>query len=110
MPSENNDPRLNELLESWRVTSNMPTGFHERVWQRIALAEATTPIARWRQWLGQVQALMARPQLAAGYVTLLLLLGFGLGWVRGQEKSVQVQERLSSRYVSVMDPYQSLTR
>src|ERR1041384_1578326 len=99
IPPEENDPQLRELLKEWPEAGSLPPRFQERVWKRIALAEASAPAGNaWSEWLGWISAFAARPALAVGYVALLLSLGFGLGWVRGIARSARIDERLSSRY------------
>ncbi len=111
IPPDGSDPPLGGVLKEWQVKASLPPRFQERVWKRIALAEApAAPRSGVLAWLDGLQALLSRPGLAAGYVAVLLALGFGLGWVRGLEKSAQIDETLSSRYVQVMDPYQSVDR
>jgi hypothetical protein len=111
IPPEENDLHLRELLKQWPEAGSLPPRFQERVWKRIALAEASAPTGSgWTQWLGWIRAFAARPALAAAYVALLLSMGFSLGWVHGTARSARIDERLSSRYVQVMDPYQSVPR
>lgn len=98
---------MSSLLSEWQVRSTLPPRFQERVWQRIALAEAGGLRPRWMEWGARLQAFLARPRLAAGSVTALLLLGFAMGWVRGLEQSARMERALSSRYVQTLDPYQS---
>lgn len=99
------DPSLDRLLSEWDVKASLPPRFQERVWQRIALAEARSARSGFADVIGRIQALLSRPGLAAGYVTALLALGFVVGWTRGLEKSAQLDQALGSRYVQVIDPY-----
>ena len=113
-PSDDRDPAFGRLLKEWNVSGSLPPRFQERVWKRIALAETGRPAAfgvRWRStvpaWIASVQALLARPGLAAGYVTALLALGFVLGWERGTHQGARLDVTLSSRYVQTVDPYRA---
>lgn len=104
------DASLDKLLGEWKVNAALPPRFQERVWHRIALAEADpSDRSTWARLFGRVQALLAHPRLAAGYVTALLVVGFAAGWVRGLEKSTELDQQLGSRYVQVVDPYQMVS-
>jgi hypothetical protein len=106
IPPNDPDPLLSGVLKEWKMKATLPPRFQERVWQRIALREVGSPKANW--WMdvfGAVQSFLARPGLAASYVTALLVLGFAAGWTRGQEKSARVDHDLSSRYIQEIDPY-----
>jgi hypothetical protein len=89
------------------VSASLPPRFQDRVWQRLARVESGAATAnRVPGWLARLHAVLLQPRLAAGYVTVLLLLGFAAGWTQGLEKSARVDEDLSLRYVHVIDPYQ----
>jgi len=114
LPSDDRDSPLGGLLKEWKVRGSLPPRFQERVWKRIALADAGTrqdAAAGWvgalGAWLGSLQKVLSRPGLAAGYVTALLVLGFAAGWERGVKKSAHIGQSLSSRYVQSVDPYKS---
>jgi hypothetical protein len=100
------DPALGGVLKEWQVNASLPPRFQERVWERIALAEAPAPaknrLAAFAAW---VQGLLVRPGMAAGSLAAILAVGFVLGWTRGMEKKASMEEGLSSRYVQVIDPY-----
>jgi hypothetical protein len=106
---ENEGPSLGPVLKEWQVHASVPPRFQEQVWKRIALAEAPAPVkGRLQQWMAAWQGVLTRPSLAAGYLAVLLAIGVSLGWTRGLERSAHVDESLSTMYVQVMDPYQSL--
>src|SRR5260221_697430 len=96
-PSSGNQPdqRLSELLKEWEVSASPAPRFQERVWQRIARAEAPSTSgwgAIWARW----QAALTRPSVAASYLTLLLVLGFSIGWSRGLQTSARMDQVLSA--------------
>ncbi|MHC1765859.1 MAG: hypothetical protein AB9869_16435 [Verrucomicrobiia bacterium] len=101
------DASLDKLLTEWKVNPALPPRFQERVWHRIALAEdVPSDRSTWASLVGRVQALLAHPRLAAGYVTALLVVGFAAGWARGLEKRTELDQQLGSRYVQVINPYE----
>jgi hypothetical protein len=107
--SENSHPddekALSSVLNEWKVSPSLPPRFEERVWARIAVAEARPSQGWLGQWWRAWQGGLVRPHLAAGYVTALLVVGFAAGWTRGLEKSAHLDETLSARYVKVVDPF-----
>ena len=109
-PSNPNDPALSRLLREWKVSdSSLPPRFSERVWQRIGASEKVPRSGLAVAW-ARLQEFLARPRLAVGYVTALLMLGFVAGWAQGQEKSVRMERDLRARYLQVIDPYQGTTQ
>lgn len=98
---------MDGLLKEWRVRASLPPQFRDRVWRRIALAETAAPANRWGEWRRNLQSFLSRPSLATGYVTALLVVGFGVGWFQGVQKSARVERALSTRYVQVIDPYRT---
>lgn len=105
-PEDPNDEALSKVLREWSVRASLPPGFNNRVWRRLAHAEAAPPSIRQilGYWIGN---LLPRPALAASYVALLVSIGASAGWVRGLEKNSEIKERLSERYVQVLDPYRA---
>jgi hypothetical protein len=105
-----NDAALSAVLRDWRVSTALPPRFQEQVWQRIARREplpAMTPWAMLLNWIGQA---MARPSLAASYLTVLLAAGLIGGYWHAQLEKTRTAETLGSRYVQMVDPYQNPRR
>ncbi len=61
----------------------------------------------WRLLIDWVNSAMARRSLAASYVTLLLLTGLLAGFWRARMDTARTSETLASRYVQMIDPYQT---
>jgi hypothetical protein len=103
----NSDGLLQSALHEWRLKDPLPPHFREQVWRRIELAEAQAPEELWSRfatWFGQA---LARPRMAAGYVTVLLLAGLLAGYWQARVEKTRTIESLSSRYVKMIDPYQA---
>ena len=107
--SSDEDPQFRALLQEWKIDASLPPRFQDRVWQRVARTEMRVPaVGGLTGWVARWQSILLQPRLAAGYVALLLLLGFAAGWTQGVEKSARVDQDLSLRYIHVVDPYQGL--
>jgi len=109
-PEESNDPRLSALLKDWRTTAKLPPHFQEQVWRRIEGAGQRPELVFSLQklvayWIG---ALLPRPALALCYVTILLMVGAGAGWMQARQGVSRVGDELSARYVHSVDPYQKV--
>lgn len=106
--NEQNDSErlLSKTLRTWQVTAALPPRFEDKVWQRIARQEAGAPAGLWPDLIGLVSRALARPAIAAGYVTVLLLAGLAAGYWHAEQENVQSAEHLGVRYVQMMDPYQ----
>jgi hypothetical protein len=100
------DAMLDRTLRQWRQTASLAPRFNERVWQRIARAEAARPAGWWARGVLWVNLALSRPSLAAVYVSALLLTGLLAGYWHARHDNAQAVEELSSRYVRLMDPYQ----
>jgi hypothetical protein len=100
-----NDERLRRVLQQWPVKAALPPRFQEGVWRRIERGEAQVPA--WLLWLRQLTAAVARPSVAASYLTLLLMAGILAGYWQARVANARADEMLSARYVQVLDPYQN---
>ena len=106
-PVDPNDP-LSEMLRAWKVSAPLPPRFEERVWNRIARAEAAAKVTLWTQFRGFLERALPRPVMPASYLMLLLLAGVGTGYWRGQEKAAHLRHEMGTLYVQSVDPYQAL--
>ena len=104
--AENSDP-LREILHSWTMDASLPPRFQEKVWQRIARAEAQAQGGVWDVLVSWLQLLLGRPKIALSYVTVLLALGTAAGSWMAQVQSSRVDEALGKRYVQSVDPYRA---
>jgi hypothetical protein len=105
--SSESDQMLHTALREWRVRESLPPHFGDRVWQRIARAEAQAPGALWAQLLSRMANAVLRPSLAISYVTVLLVAGLAAGYLQGRADNERVSHELSSRYVQMLVPYQT---
>jgi hypothetical protein len=104
-PEDHTDQNLNKVLKEWRVSAALPPRFQEQVWHRIE--EAETRDSAWVTFLREISAAFARPALAVSYVAVLLMVGLAVGYWQAQASNAQADQMLSSRYVQLIDPYQS---
>lgn len=106
---DENDPPLRALLKEWKQEAPLPPRFQEQVWRRIQRAETApspsvslaTLIATW------LTNLLPKPALATAYVTMLLVIGAGVGWSQARQETARVTHELSARYAQAVDPYQT---
>jgi hypothetical protein len=103
--SKSDDRRLHDVLQAWAVRESLPPRFGERVWQRIARAEAWEPAGLWSQFFLWFDQVMTRPSLALSYVTVLLAVGLAAGYWHARVDNAQTAGQLGARYVQMMDPY-----
>ena len=106
--TKNGPDDLSKLLREWRSDSGLPLGFQTSVWRRIDAAtkapiEDKPVVQVLAAWFNQ---LVARPQLAAVYIALLVMIGVTAGWTQGQRDAARVQDQLAQRYIQTLDPYQ----
>jgi hypothetical protein len=102
--SDDNERQLRATLRKWNVKATLPPRFQEDVWRRIAHAESQVPA--WRLLLARLAAAIAKPSLAASYVTVLLLTGVISGYWQARLANTHADQMLSARYVQLVDPYQ----
>lgn len=100
------DVLLDKALREWEVKDPLPPRFDERVWRRIACREREAPAGFWRRLSDGVALALARPSLAAGYVTLLLLAGLLAGYWHARLDTARESRILGARYVQMLEPYQ----
>lgn len=94
------DPQLSRLLQDWQVNEPLPPRFQERVWQRLAAAEA--PAGEPTSWFA---ALFLRPAFATAAATLLLLAGSSAGYLRANHDAARWDAQLAHRYAAALNPY-----
>ena len=104
-PEDHTDQSLDKVLQEWRVSAALPPRFQEQVWQRIERTE--TKDSGWVTFIRQIRAAFARPALASSYVALLLFAGIAAGYWQAQASNAHADQMLSSRYVQLIDPYQT---
>ncbi|SRR6266496_2916706 len=103
-PSNENDPLSNALRE-WKVDTALPLRFPERVWQRIARAEALrVNRARFGGWKW-FDAMLARRGMAVSYVVIWLLIGVSVGVWQARHQAARLEDDLEARYLQTVDPY-----
>ncbi len=104
------DALLSKTLKEWKVREPLPPRFQERVWQRIGRQEAQVPEPYWMRSSSWLARAMARPSLAASYLTVLALTGLLAGYWHARVDNARTSAELGTRYVQMMDPYQTAPR
>jgi len=101
------DPSLRQLLRAWKVRDELPPRFGERVWRRIDQEAARSGESFWQDLRQRLRQALATPRLAASYLVVLLAAGLLAGQWQARAASSRYTDELGSRYVQMMDPYQS---
>jgi hypothetical protein len=99
------DETLSKLLRTWKPEAQLPPRFQEGVWRGIERAESQDSRPLWHRLVARVQAALARPALAASYITVLLFAGLGAGYWRAADLTSHAQSEWRVRYVQSVDPY-----
>ena len=93
--------RLGALLREARATPSLPPRFQENVWRRIESAEAAKIPVNENNWLDALVSWVFRPRLAFAVVAVLMLMGVGLGWNRGEQLA---RQDARARYLAAVAP------
>lgn len=101
------DEALRQVLRQWKVDAQLPPRFQEQVWRQIERSEPQVPMPAWVLLWQRVTAALARPSLAASYVTLLLLAGLLAGYWQVRITRAQAEENMGVRYVQLVAPFQN---
>jgi len=98
---------LHRTLREWEIHGSLPPRFQERVWQRIAREEVQVSGNPWTLFSSWLSQFLARPSMAVSYLVLLLFTGLLAGYWQAHVEQTHTLEQLGSRYVQMMDPYQT---
>lgn len=101
------DQQLSELLREWKPQATLPPRFQEQVWKHIRRAEAEKPQSSLAALWHTIDAAFRRPALAWAYVTVLMFVGLGVGYLQAQDKTAQSESKWRALYVQSVDPYQA---
>jgi hypothetical protein len=105
------DSELREKLAAWQIDAQLPRDFQQRVWKRIALREVANIDPPWLIWLKSLLMSTTRvsvPRLALTAVVVGLLIGTTTGVVEASRWNSATWNRLESKYVQSIDPYQRI--
>jgi hypothetical protein len=105
------DSELCQKLAAWRIEERLPPDFRQRVWKRIAAREAGNFDPRWLTWLGSLlisAAQVSVPRLARTAIAIGLLIGTTTGVVEASRWNSATWNRLETKYVQSIDPYQRI--
>jgi|SRR5579859_6276922 len=100
------DRALQQILRGWMVDDPLPPRFQEQVWQKIARAEAASPLGFWTLLTRLMEVVLPQPKVAYSYVAALLVLGLAAGAWAAEKQNNRMQASLGSHYLQVVDPYQ----
>ena len=109
MKEDPSDSELREKLAAWRIEARLPHDFQQRVWKSIAVREAANVDPPWLTWLGSRLISATRvsvPRLALRAVVIGLLIGTTTGVVEASRWNSAAWNRLETKYVQSIDPYQ----
>jgi len=104
------DPHLRKLLHAWKVDETLPARFEERVWRRLSLEPAAGTTTIWTNAVAWISQALARPALAASYLAVLLAAGLAAGYWHARVDNAHVAHQLGSRYVRLLDSYETPSR
>jgi hypothetical protein len=105
------DSELREKLAAWQVEGQLPRDFQQQVWKRIAMCEAVNVDPPWLIWLKSLLMSVGRvsiPRLALTAVVVGLLIGTTTGVIEASRWNSATWNRLESKYVQSIDPYQRI--
>ena len=106
-PKDTGPDELTKVLREWRTDVDLRPGFQASVWRRIDAATAEPPRRTFAEvWIAWFNQLIARPQMAAAYIALLIMIGVTAGWTQGHREVSRVHDQLAQRYIATLDPYQ----
>jgi hypothetical protein len=101
------DEALSQVLHQWKVDAHLPPRFPEQVWRQIERSDTPVPVPAWVPLWERLSAALARPSLAASYVTVLLLAGLLAGYWQVRLTRTQAEESMRARYVQLVAPFQT---
>ena len=111
MKEDLSDSELREKLAAWQIEAQLPHDFQQGVWKRIAEREAANVDPPWLTWLksGLISATrVSVPRLALTAIIVGLLIGTTTGVVEASRWNSATWNRLESKYVQSIDPYQRI--
>ena len=111
MKEDLSDSELREKLAVWQVEAELPRDFQQRVWKRIATRETGNVDPPWLTWLGSLLFSVTQvsvPRLALTAIAIGLLIGSTTGMVEASRWNTATWNRLESKYVQSIDPYQRI--
>ncbi len=105
--SGENEDRLHEVLQTWKVATPLPPGFQEAVWRRIA-REETARESTWSRLMAEFAAwcrsLLMQPAGASAYLLALLVTGVGLGYWHSANYTTRTETAWRTAYVHSVNP------
>ena len=104
------DPQLRKLLQAWQVDETLPPRFEERVWRRLSVEPAARSSTLWTAVFGRVSQALAQPALAASYLAVLIAAGVAAGYWHARLDNAHIARQLGSRYVRLIDSYETPSR
>jgi hypothetical protein len=98
MPDE---AKLRAILRESRPAPDLPPGFENAVWRRIARAEAPAVAPPAADWLDHLAAWFLRPGRAFAAAAVMLVLGLSLGIAQGASRG---KDLAKARYLDSVSP------
>ena len=111
MKEDLSESELREKLAAWRIKAELPRDFQQRVWKRIAMREVANiepPLLTWLKNRLLSATRVSVPRLALTAIIVGLLIGTTTGVVEASRWNSATWNRLESKYVQSIDPYQRI--
>ena len=111
MKEELSDSELRGKLAVWRIETQLPSDFQQRVWKRIALRDVGEVGPPWLIWVRGLLisvTTVSVPRLALTAIAIGLLIGTTTGVLEASRWNSATWNRLEAKYVQSIDPYQRI--
>ena len=111
MKEDLSESELREKLAVWRIETELPHDFQQRVWKRIAMRDAGDVGPPWFIWARGLLISatgVSVPRLALTSIAIGLLVGTTTGVLEAARWNSATWNRLEAKYVQSIDPYQRI--
>jgi hypothetical protein len=96
--------KLAKVLDKWRVSESLPTGFNASVWRRIESKEADVWAKSIDAVIEGVRQFFKRPIPVVAFLIISTLVGVGFGGVHASLDSKRASVSMSENYLKMIDP------
>lgn len=101
---KNENEKLAKVLDKWRVSASLPTGFSSSVWRRIERKESDVLPKSIDAVIKAVRQLFKRPIPVVAFLIISMLVGAGFGGVHASVDSKRASVSMSENYLKMIDP------
>lgn len=96
--------KLAKVLDKWRVSESLPTGFRASVWRRIERKDAAIWPKSIDAAIEGVMQLFKRPIPIVAFLVISTLVGVGIGGFHASVDSKRASVSMSENYLKMIDP------